>query len=59
MKTKLSLNLTDLTITCNGKVSQYKNKHAFNTAWLHRRILTERLDYIGYTRRFQSVNNSK
>lgn len=55
----MKINKTNLTIEVKGVVTRYKSIHALNTAWLHHRILTERLDYVTYSKRYNAINNIK
>lgn len=55
----MKINKNNLTIEHKGITTQYRSIHALNTAWLHYRILTERLDYQAYTRKHNAINYKK
>ena len=53
---KIIYNPIELTIKSGTIVTKYKTKHAFNTAWLHSRIVSERIDYQTYKRKYNAIN---
>lgn len=57
METKrVSFNKNSLTAMCNGKVTQYKTFHAYQTAFLANIVGKVYMSYDHYTKSFKKYN---
>jgi hypothetical protein len=57
MKTNsIRFNLNSLTASCNGKVTQYKSFHAYQTAFLANIVGKVFMSYDHYTKSFNKIN---